>query len=70
VHSGLNSKGARVPLRPFGLTTPYDLGHTHRSFVTEYDGGKLDGFDEVTLPIAAVPAAKARSLVFHRKTHG
>ncbi|MGB6522893.1 MAG: alkaline phosphatase family protein, partial [Candidatus Cybelea sp.] len=48
VHSGLNSKGARVPLRPFGLTTPYDLGHTHRSFETEYDGGKLDGFDEVT----------------------
>jgi uncharacterized repeat protein (TIGR03803 family) len=47
VRSGLNSQGARIPLRPFGLTTPYDLGHTHRSFETEYDGGKLDGFDEV-----------------------
>jgi uncharacterized repeat protein (TIGR03803 family) len=48
VHSGLNSKGLRIPLRPFGLTTPYDLGHTHGSFETEYDGGKLDGFDKVT----------------------
>jgi uncharacterized repeat protein (TIGR03803 family) len=48
VRYGLNSQGKRVPLRPFGLTTSYDLGHTHHSFNTEYDHGKLDGFDQLS----------------------
>jgi len=47
--SGLNSAGQSVPLTPIDLgtvgTSPqnYDLGHKHVDFVTEYDGGKMDG---------------------------
>lgn len=34
-------------LKPGGLVEPYDLGHTHANFETEYDTGKMDGFDLV-----------------------
>ncbi|HYL26765.1 MAG TPA: alkaline phosphatase family protein, partial [Candidatus Nitrosotalea sp.] len=46
VKSGLNSQGNRVPLRPVGLSAPYDLSHEHAAFETEYAGGKLNGFDK------------------------
>ena len=44
---GRTSSGKMVPLKPGHLEEYYDLGHTHANFVTEYDGGKGDGFDEV-----------------------
>jgi phospholipase C len=47
VRSGLNSRGQRVNLRPISLTAPYDLGHTHPSFVVEYASGAMNGFDKV-----------------------
>ncbi len=47
VRSGLNSKGETVRLRPVSLTASFDIEHTHGSFVKEYDGGKMDGFDRV-----------------------
>ncbi len=45
VSGGLNSHGQRVPLKPVDLENTWDLGHSHGSFSTEYDGGKMDGFD-------------------------
>jgi phospholipase C len=45
VRTGLNSKGDVVPLQPISLAARYDIQHTHDSFVAEYDGGKMDGFD-------------------------
>jgi phospholipase C len=47
VRSGLNAQGQRVPLRPIGFTAPYDLGHSHQSFVVEYNGGKMNGFSQL-----------------------
>jgi phospholipase C len=47
VRSGRNSKGQTVPLSPVSLAAPYDIQHTHDSFLKEYDGGKMDGFDRV-----------------------
>ena len=47
VRTGLNSAGKKVRLAPIGLTAPYDLGHSHGSYRTEYDDGKMDGFDRV-----------------------
>jgi phospholipase C len=44
--TGRNSRGATVALRPVPLTAPYDMGHTHQSFVQEYDGGRDDGWDK------------------------
>ena len=43
--SGLNSSGQVVPLQPIPLKVPYDISHTHSSFVRMYDGGKMDGAD-------------------------
>ncbi|MDQ2909092.1 MAG: hypothetical protein M3R44_07070 [Candidatus Eremiobacteraeota bacterium] len=45
--SGTASNGSQVALVPRTLEDGHDLGHFHYSFETEYDGGKLDGFDQV-----------------------
>ena len=48
---GLSSGGERVPLKPITLQTNGKPGHgvtlpaTFPSYVTEYDGGKMDGFN-------------------------
>jgi phospholipase C len=44
---GLNSKGEKVQMLPLPLETCFDLGHFHKAFVTAYDGGKMDGSDQV-----------------------
>jgi phospholipase C len=45
--SGLNSEGQQVPLHSAPLEVPYDVSHTHATFVQEYDGGTMDGFAHV-----------------------
>jgi phospholipase C len=45
VRVGQNSHGKAVTLQPRLLTAPYYIGHSHGNFVTEYAGGKLNGFD-------------------------
>lgn len=45
--SGLTHDGKVVRLKPGGLVEPYDLGHSHANFETEYDNGKNDGFNRV-----------------------
>jgi len=45
--SGLNSKGATVPLTPVALADCYDLGHGHSSFEAGYNGGAMNGFDKI-----------------------
>ena len=47
VSSGLDSHGKQVTLKAQDLDSEWDVDHTHHAFSTEYDGGKLDGFDEV-----------------------
>jgi phospholipase C len=47
VKSGKNSRGHLVPLQPQSLTAPYDISHKHDSFLTEYDSGRMDGFNLV-----------------------
>jgi phospholipase C len=43
--SGLNHKGQTIALQPISLGAPVTPGHKHGAFVTEFDNGKLDGFD-------------------------
>ncbi len=43
--SGLNSTGQTLPLVPESLGVSYDLSHAHSAFVSQYDGGKMDGAD-------------------------
>ncbi|HEY6327592.1 MAG TPA: alkaline phosphatase family protein [Candidatus Cybelea sp.] len=47
VRIGKNSHGQVVKLQPTSLTAPYDISHKHNAFTTEYDDGKLDGFNNV-----------------------
>ncbi|HYL28197.1 MAG TPA: alkaline phosphatase family protein [Candidatus Nitrosotalea sp.] len=41
---GYNKLGQVVSLQPEPLSAPYGLSHEHKYFLTEYDGGKMDGF--------------------------
>ena len=45
--SGLDSKGDVIQLMPRPLADDYDLAHNHGNFVEMYDGGKMDGADEI-----------------------
>ncbi|HEV2395739.1 MAG TPA: alkaline phosphatase family protein [Candidatus Sulfotelmatobacter sp.] len=45
--SGINSKGQKIKLSPLPLATPFDLNHQHEAFVQMFDGGKMDGADQV-----------------------
>lgn len=47
VRYGKNSRGEIVKLQPTSLTAPYDISHKHNAYATEYDDGKLDGFNNV-----------------------
>jgi phospholipase C len=40
-----DSRGQIVPLHSVSLAAGYDLDHQHNSFIRDYDGGKMDGFD-------------------------
>ncbi|MBV8154879.1 MAG: hypothetical protein JOY98_10680 [Candidatus Eremiobacteraeota bacterium] len=44
---GLTHTGAHVALIPVSLAGPYDIGHEHREFTVEYNGGLMNGFDRV-----------------------
>jgi len=44
--SGVNSSGNTVQLAPVPFGVDYDLDHSHKGFVTMYDGGKMDGADK------------------------
>lgn len=41
----IDSHGDRVPLRQVSLSAPYDLSHTHKAFLRDFDNGEMDGFD-------------------------
>ncbi len=49
VRFGRNSYGQIVPLHKVRLTARYDISHKHDAFINEYDHGKLDGFNKVTI---------------------
>jgi phospholipase C len=43
--NGIDSHGDTVTLHPVSLASGYDLGHGHNYFISDYDNGKMDGFD-------------------------
>ncbi len=49
VQSGLDSSGARVPLKPLPIDIGFDIEHGLAQFLGDYDGGKMDGFDKETI---------------------
>ena len=57
---GFNSKGKKIPLTATPLSYCYDLSHAHTAFVSQYNGGKMDGADLVRVaknPGCVVPAS-------------
>ena len=49
----VDSPGDRVRLRQISLSAPYDLSHTHKAFLRDFDNGEMDGFN------AGMPEARA-----------
>jgi len=47
VTSGKNSKNQTVKLLAQTLTSPIDLSHKHSAYLTEYNNGQMNGFDQV-----------------------
>jgi len=47
--SGVNSKGQTIQLVQTDMAPTFDLNHRHADFVAQYDGGKMDGADLVTV---------------------
>jgi phospholipase C len=45
---GVDSQGRKVRLQPQDLAAPYDTGHAHIDWLTEYAGGAMNGFDQDT----------------------
>ncbi len=45
--SGLNSQNQTITLTPVSLVTPYDLGHSHHAFLSEWNNGLMNGADQV-----------------------
>jgi phospholipase C len=43
--SGYNSAGAQVTLQSLSMTSRVDVDHSHASFNTAFDGGRMDGFN-------------------------
>jgi len=46
------------PLTPVNLVTTYDVGHSHTAFLSQYNGGRMDGFLLQTL--SYVPQAQVQ----------
>ena len=53
--SGLDSSGQMIPLSAESLGIGYDMDHSHRAFVAQYDGGKMDGADQVRVGCFVLP---------------
>ncbi len=51
--SGVDSSGNTVPLLSTPLGIDYDLDHSHTGFLTMYDGGKMDGANNVLITCSA-----------------
>ncbi len=45
--SGLNSQNQTIPLTPVSLVTEYDMAHSHKAFLAEWNGGLMNGADQV-----------------------
>ncbi len=43
---GYDHYGRKIKLQPIGLEAPYDIDHYAQTWFTDYDGGKMDGFDQ------------------------
>ena len=54
--AGRTHDGRTVALHPQSFVGPYDPDHEHSAWLTDYDGGKMDGFDvPPTTPSPAPP---------------
>lgn len=62
----IDSRGHKIALRAVSLAAGYDLPHNHFAFITDYDNGKMDGFDrylpakERLRPYGYAPASEVR----------
>ena len=48
-NTGKNSKGQIITLEPIHLASHYGPNHLHSSFLKQYDNGKMDGADLISV---------------------
>lgn len=46
---GINSSGQQIPLTSLTLASDYNPYHNHDSFISMYDGGKMDGANKIQI---------------------
>jgi phospholipase C len=56
--SGKMSNGRTIKLKKVDLLYPYDLGHSYRAFLRDYDHGKMNGFNLEGGGVGQGPAGK------------
>ena len=47
--TGLNSQNQTITLTPTPLVTEFDLSHSHKAFLAEWNGGLMNGADQVVV---------------------
>jgi phospholipase C len=71
VTSGKDSQGKTVVLKPVPLEAPYDPRHEHADFLTDYNGGSMNGFDKEVInpsPGHTAPPDAAYGVVPHSES--
>jgi phospholipase C len=53
---GYDSAGNTIALQPVPLNNDYDLGHSHASYVSDYNGGQMNGFTTETVKTPPSPS--------------
>ncbi len=66
--SGPSSTGQTISLQPTKFEAGYDINHNEVDFLTEYDGGKMDGFNLVGSTGKPAPPNAAYGYVPHSET--
>ncbi|HTU82204.1 MAG TPA: alkaline phosphatase family protein [Candidatus Acidoferrales bacterium] len=62
--SGLGRNAGRIPLTPVTLTETFIPGHHYTDFLTDYDHGKMDGFDVAPMGDGYAAGTRAYEYVF------
>jgi phospholipase C len=63
VKFGLGSKGAQIRLQPEPLAAHFGLRHNHAAFLTEWNNGGMNGFDELAGHCSVAPRCPPNSLL-------
>jgi phospholipase C len=65
VQFGKGSKGGQIRLQPEPLAARFDLRHNHAAFLTEWNNGHMNGFDELQRHCSVTPQCPPLDLLVY-----